>query len=72
MLDNFSKLKSYGFNGLKSKSLFRQDKGITDCANAFVESIEAGSECPIPFAQLMEVSKFSIIAAGQLLNIKTS
>jgi len=72
VLDNFSKLKSYGFNGLKSKSLFRQDKGITDCANAFVESIEAGSECPIPFAQLMEVSKFSIIAAGQLLNIKTS
>jgi predicted dehydrogenase len=72
VLDNFSKLKSYGFNGLKSKSLFRQDKGITDCAKAFVESIEAGSECPIPFAQLMEVSKFSIIAASQLLSIKAS
>ena len=72
VLDNFSKLKSYGFNGLKSKSLFRQDKGITRCAEAFIESIEAGSECPIAFDQIMEVSEFSIAAARQLLGIKAS
>lgn len=72
VLDNFKKLKSYGFKGLKSKSLFRQDKGITDCAKVFFKSIQDGKECPISYGELMEVSKFSIIAAGQLYDIRGS
>ena len=67
VLDNFTKLKSYGFDKLRSKSLLRQDKGVVRCAEAFIDSIETGSESPIPFEQIMEVSKFSIIAANQLI-----
>lgn len=66
VLDNFTRLKSFGFNGLRSRSLFRQDKGVLGCIRAFVRSIESGSECPIPFEQIIEVSGHSIIAANQI------
>lgn len=67
VLDNFSKIKSFGFNGLRSKLNFRQDKGIVNCTKIFLEAIEKGTESPIPYAEIMEVSKYSIIAAQQLI-----
>lgn len=68
LIDNFSKLKSYGFHGLKSRTLFRQNKGIYECVNSFIQCIEEGEESPIPFDELVEVSKFTIMASDQLLN----
>jgi predicted dehydrogenase/threonine dehydrogenase-like Zn-dependent dehydrogenase len=65
-LDNFRKLKGYGWNNFKKMNLMRQDKGQTACAAAFLAAIEKGAEAPIPFEELIEVSEISIKVAEQL------
>jgi len=56
-LDNFRKLKGFGFSGFSKMHLFRQDKGQACCAKAFVQSVENGKESPIPLDQLLEVTQ---------------
>ena len=65
-LDNFRKLKGYGWKGFKSESLLTQNKGQKACARAFIQSIENGQAAPIPFDELMEVSRLSIQIAEAL------
>lgn len=65
-LDNFKKLKGYGWKGFKSQRLLSQDKGQKACAAAFVESIRSGSPAPIPYEEIMEVARVSIEVAEQL------
>ena len=65
-LDNFRKLKGYGWNDFKSMGLIRQDKGQKDCAKAFVASIAEGRPAPIPFAEIVEVSRTTLAAAEQV------
>ena len=65
-LDNFRKLKGYGWNNFKKMNLMRQDKGQAACAAAFLESVEKGKEAPIAFDELMEVSRVTIEVAEQL------
>ena len=55
-LDNFRRLKVFGWKGLRSKRLFKQDKGQTHCVSAFVNSIECGSESPIDINEIFEVA----------------
>jgi len=55
-LDNFRKLKGFGWPGFNKMNISKQDKGQKACAAAFVEAIESGSESPIPFAELIEVA----------------
>ena len=62
-LDNFRKLKGYGWPGFKSMNLWRQDKGQKACAAAFVKAIQEGGETPIPFAEMIEVSRVAIEVA---------
>jgi len=38
----------------------RQDKGQKNCTAAFVEAIKNGTEAPISFAELMEVSRVTV------------
>jgi len=59
-LDNFKKLKGFGWEGFKSMRNGRQDKGQLACANAFLSSVRDGSECPIPFDEIMEVSRVTL------------
>ena len=42
-LDNFRRLRGYGWPDFKSQRLWRQDKGQTACAAAFVQAIEHGA-----------------------------
>lgn len=57
-VDNFRALKSYGWPGLKSQRLWRQDKGQAHCAKAFVNAIESGDASRlIPFEELVEVAE---------------
>ncbi len=56
-LDNFRKMKGYGWPGFKRMSMMKQDKGNNHCAKAFVDAIESGAEPLIPFAELYEVSE---------------
>lgn len=59
-LDNFKRLKAYGWEGFSKLRSFRQNKGQSKCAQAFTESIVLGGDSPIPFDQLMEVSRVCI------------
>jgi len=65
-LDNFRKLKGYGWPGFKSMNLWRQDKGQKACAAAFLDAIAQGKNPPIPLAEIFEVARVSIEAAQQL------
>ncbi|MGE5466097.1 MAG: bi-domain-containing oxidoreductase [Ignavibacteria bacterium] len=59
-LDNFRRLRGYGWPGFDTMRLWRQDKGQRDCAAAFVQAVAEGGPAPIPFEELMEVSRISI------------
>ena len=63
-LDNFRKLTGYGWPGFKKMNLWRQDKGQKACAAAFVKAVQQGGPAPIPFAEILEVSRVTIELAG--------
>ncbi|WP_199611287.1 bi-domain-containing oxidoreductase [Flocculibacter collagenilyticus] len=65
-IDNFRKLKGYGWKGFKSTTLWKQNKGHNECISSFITSIKANKAALIPFDELYEVSKFTIDAAAQL------
>jgi len=56
-LDNFRKLKAFGWPGFKKMNLWKQNKGQVDCATAFVEAIRTGSQAPIPRGEIFEVAR---------------
>jgi predicted dehydrogenase/threonine dehydrogenase-like Zn-dependent dehydrogenase len=59
-LDNFRKLQGWGWQGFSSMNLWRQDKGQSACAAAFVHAVRSGGPSPIPLEELLEVSRVSI------------
>ncbi len=63
-LDNYRRLSGFGWPGFKSMNLWRQDKGQKACAAAFVRSLADGVATPIPFDEILEVSRLSIQIAG--------
>lgn len=64
-LDNFRKLKGYGWPGFSRLNLWTQDKGQNACAAAFLKAIEQGSPA-IPLDEIFEVAQVSIEVAEQL------
>jgi len=62
-LDNFRKLKAFGWPGFNKMNLWRQDKGQDACAAAFVESIRDGKETPIAADEIFEVARVTIQVA---------
>ncbi|HNW81637.1 MAG TPA: bi-domain-containing oxidoreductase [bacterium] len=62
-LDNFRKLKGYGWKGFSKMNLWKQDKGQFECVAEFVKAIENGKPSPISFEELIEVSKASVEAS---------
>ncbi len=65
-LDNFRKLKAYGWPGFKKMNLWKQDKGQDACAAAFLGAIEKGEACPIAPGEIFEVARVTIEVAAQL------
>lgn len=63
-LDNFRKLRAYGWPDFKKMNLGRQDKGQKACAAAFLQAIRQGQSAPIPLAEILEVSRLSIEIAN--------
>jgi predicted dehydrogenase len=59
-LDNFRKLTGFGWPSFRGMSLWRQDKGQRACARAFVQALESGGPPPIPFSEILEVSRVVI------------
>ena len=62
-LDNFRKLRGFGWPGFKRLNLWGQDKGQGLCAKAFVDAIAQGAASPIPAQELFEVTKVMIALA---------
>ncbi|EJE8737477.1 bi-domain-containing oxidoreductase [Vibrio vulnificus] len=65
-LDNFVKLKGFGFKGFKKMNLWKQDKGQNLCSRLFLDSIREGKSAPIDIKEIFEVAKVSIDIAEQL------
>ncbi|TKB65782.1 MAG: dehydrogenase [Nitrospira sp.] len=58
-LDNFRKMRAYGWPGFTTMNLWRQDKGQGACAASFVNAIRNGGPSPISFEELIEVTRVS-------------
>lgn len=65
-LDNFRVLRGFGWKELRTMRLWRLDKGIAACAEAFVNAIAKGLPSPIPADELFEVAQATLEAADQL------
>lgn len=63
-LNNYRKLTGFGWPGFKKMNLWRQDKGQKACVKAFIEALKVGGPAPIPFDEILEVSRVSIEIAG--------
>ena len=63
-IDNFRELRAYGWSGFKKLKLWRQDKGHAAEMEALVSTIRDGKPSPIPFDQIVEVTRasFDIVA----------
>ena len=65
-LDNFRKLRGFGWKGFSKFNLWSQDKGQSNCVNAFMSAIQQGLDCPIPEDEIYEVARVSIDIAQSL------
>ena len=59
-LDNFRRLRGFGWPGFERENLWRQDKGQRQCVQAFVAAVERGHASPIPLEELLEVSRVTV------------
>ena len=67
-LDNFIKLKAFGWRGFRKFNLWSQNKGQKACAKSFLEAIQNGAQSPIPADEIFEVARASIDVAQILRN----
>lgn len=65
-LDNFRKLRGYGWKGFNKMNLWSQDKGQENCVAAFMNSVREGIENPIPQDEIFEVARVSVDIAEML------
>lgn len=65
VLENWRKLRGYGWKGFSKLNLWRQDKGNEACMASWLRAIESGGPPPIPFAELIEVSRWVLRAAAR-------
>jgi predicted dehydrogenase len=59
-LDNFRTLTGFGWPGFRRMRLWKQDKGQKACAAAFVAAVRVGGAAPIPFDEILEVTRTTI------------
>lgn len=65
-IDNFLRMRGFGWPGFSGNRLWRQDKGQRACAAAFITAIRDGLAPPIPSSELFEVARATLDAAAQL------
>jgi len=64
-LDNFRKLKGYGWPGFSKMNLWKQDKGQNACTMAYLLAVENGVPA-IPVDEIFEVARVTIDVAALL------
>jgi predicted dehydrogenase/NADPH:quinone reductase-like Zn-dependent oxidoreductase len=62
-LDNFRTLRGFGVPGFRRSAFWRQDKGHRACAAAFLAAVRSGGPSPVPFEEIVEVSRAAIAFA---------
>lgn len=65
-LDNFRRLRGFGWPGFKKMDLWRQDKGQEGCVAAFVSALREGRPAPISFAELSRITRTTFDIAETL------
>lgn len=65
-LDNFLKLRGWGWKGFSKLNLWRQDKGQSGCSVSFMRSVTGAGEAAINVTELIEVSRVTIEAANEI------
>ena len=65
-LDNFRRLRGYGWKGFRKLNLWRQDKGNTQSVVAFLDAIRRSGSLPIPFDEMVEATRVSLEITQQL------
>ena len=65
-LDNFRRLTGFGWPGFTKLNLWKQDKGNEACMAAFIAAVAAGEASPMPFAELVEVTRATFDAVEAL------
>lgn len=64
VLDNYRKLRGYGWPQFRSMNLWNQNKGAREMALAFVSAVRSGRPAPIPFEELIETARLTVRAAA--------
>lgn len=59
-LDNFIKLRGYGWHRFSGMRLRSQDKGHRQCMQAFIRAVEKGETSPIPIEEMFEVTQTTL------------
>src|SRR5262249_48851081 len=64
-LDNFRRLRGFGWPGFKKMNLWRQGKGNQACVDSFVDAIRQGKPTPIPSQELVAttLTTFAVVEA---------
>jgi predicted dehydrogenase len=65
-LDNFRRLRGYGWPGFSRLDLWRQDKGNAACMAAFVAAVASGGPSPVAFEELVEVTRATFDAVDDM------
>ena len=65
-LDNFRKLRGFGWKGFTRMNHWSQDKGQRNCVKAFMKSILGNGKNPIPQDEIFEVARVSVDIADML------
>lgn len=65
-LDNFLKLRGWGWKGFSKLNLWRQDKGQGGCSASFMRAVTGAGDTAIDVAELIEVSRVTIEAAHEI------
>ena len=59
-LENFRRLRSYGWSAFNGRYSWKQNKGQKECAAAFVDAIKFQKDALIPIEEVLEVSRVAI------------
>ncbi|MFI8667211.1 bi-domain-containing oxidoreductase [Qipengyuania sp. NPDC077410] len=65
LLDNFLKLRAWGWPGFTKMNQLKQDKGADAIVARFIRSIREGTAQPIPKEEIIEVSRVAIDLAEE-------
>lgn len=64
-LDNFRKLRGWGWRGFSKMNLWTQNKGQKLCSDAFMKAVKTGGPAPISLEDLIDVNRITINAAAE-------